>query len=460
MSIINPVNQGLTAVSQIRSGLAVAPINSIKEHSQPTTASQNTQSHTLKKKPGPPQIQGLQPLGLGVTYEHNSNPSPASADIKNGPRPGASLARMSIGWRHLNLKRLRSVYRSLQDSSDESSLDENAAALISSLSRHLSVGGEGFPEQAFDGQHSDPALQYILVREALEQVSLSSCELPVDEKKSVEALLYNKAKHMFERQSLPVLSGLNTAEAIAQVVSDSPGLIQKSSLRSLYRSQLIDAPGPAAFLVELLKTYTPFEVLKLLSGIMSAASDDLNSPVSSSPLKLAHSLENLRIGKLIHQVFSDFEEGLTRLVRRYSFEVIKVPLGLESYLMPKDFKVDDSQYSIVFKRHWQEIAIDFIKMLGNVPTRSQLEDKLSRQHLHTQISTKLNDYLKVSYAQFLKSMFERMPEEAYLRSAQGAASSFPGSKIPQHRLDRLTWIDFSADLYKGREVDSKRYLRC
>ncbi len=379
--------------------------------------------------------------------------------VSTNPRRGV-MGQATIGWRHLNMKRLRSVYRSLQESADENSLDENAGELISSLSRHLSVAGEGFPKQAFDDEHSDPALQYILVREALEQVSLSSCKLPADEKKSVEALLYSKAKHMFELQSLPVLSGLNTADAIAQVVSDSPGLIQKSSLRSLYRSQLIDAPGPAGFLVELLKTYAPSEVLKLLSGIMSAASDDLNSPVSSSPLKLLHSLENLRIGKLIHQVFSDFEDGLKHFAKRYAFKLIQAHLGLENDIIRKDFQADDSQYSLVFKKPWQELAIDFIKMLGNAPTRSQLEDKLDRQHLQLQISPKWADSLKVGYAQFLKSMFERLPEEAYLRTLQGFGSSFSVNKIPQHRLDRLTWIDFSADLYKGREVDSNRHLRC
>jgi hypothetical protein len=410
-----------------------------------------------KPQPHPhPQSSTILPphLAPGGDKKHTSG----HAGLLTAPRK-ALMGQATIGWRHLNIKRLRSLYASLQSQSDES-LEQNADELIAHLRQRVGVNGDAFSDGAFDQKHQDPALQYILVREALERIAMAQAPTDPQQNKEIEATLYVKAKKMFEQQSLPVLSGLNTAEAIAATVAESPGMLEKSILRTLYRSQLIDAPGPGSFVVQLLKLHTPQDLLKVLQGLMNAASDDLNSAVSSSTLKVVQCLENLRICKLIQQVYTDFEKALFRIAVRHIYDVANTAQPDTNDLLPKDFSVAASHYSTVFSKPWQEVATDFLKMLCNVPTRSQLEDKVNRAHLHPQLLPKHQVRLRAMYSQCLKTMFERLPEEAFLRHVSSEFSHLRPTSIPQERLDRLTWIDFSADLYGGREVDTSKNLRC
>lgn len=215
-------------------------------------------------------------------------------------------------WRHFNADRLRSLYRSMQDTSDQT-LDNQIQLLFQKFGQ-LQPSDQGSAE-SFESLmlsiEEDPSKQYVIAVLALEELYKDpDASRPNSHKNFYLKQLKALALSLYENKGASVKAGLNSAKAIESALEGSGLEVTKSNIRSLYRKSLFDQTKPSGLVEKLLEKYKPEEFRVVVKALIGAVSDDLSSAACSDTLLVASALQSIKIASQIMNVFRAFEKGV------------------------------------------------------------------------------------------------------------------------------------------------------
>ena len=379
------------------------------------------------------------PVVQSSSQPHDYTPNALNQHPSNGTDHSLKI-NAHHPWRQLNLKRLRLIYRALQDDLDLSLAEQADIYLgkIQSLSEQSSA--DAFRDMLSD-QESDPSKQYVIACEVLDRLQNE----PVSEanKKSIQQLR-QLLQNFTESHGVEVKAGLNTADAIASTLQHAPPTLTKQLIRNLYRDQLLLEILPGAFVEKLLEKYTAEEIEAVVKSMLAAASEDMNSAHCSSTEKVALCLVNLRNGKLILQVLQTFKTGIKKIVQ-------SIEKNNHSFV--------ENQVACVFKKTWQNLALDIIRLSAIVPSRDLVKAILIEKHLHEDYCIEPFGGVAKKYLLLLKKVFGELPD--YLFNDKNNPNELPEDFDREKKaiINRYFWVDFIQDAYKGREFNAE-WIKC
>lgn len=360
-------------------------------------------------------------------------------------------------WRHFNVDRLRSLYRSMQDTSDRT-LEDQTQLLYQKFVQMQSSdrGATDSLEVLMSSVEEDPSKQYVIAVLALDELYKDpDASRPNSQKNFYLKQLKALALSLYENKGASVKAGLNSAKAIESALGGAGLEVTKSNVRTLYRESLFDQTKPAGLVEKLLEKYKPEELRAVIKALVGAVSDDLSSAACSDTLLVASALQSMKIAAHIMSVFRAFEKGIAQVNRRAkqsSFGFGSGQAQSSASDVVANAILNMTVESHVFKKSWQHLAADLLRLTGIPPSRELIKGVLVQKHLLDEYQSINAGSVGMAYLSLVKKTVTDLPPDVFNATAKPAAVNADINPDQISSVNRYYWIDYIQDMYQGRNL--------
>ncbi|WP_138516611.1 HrpJ domain-containing protein [Limnobacter alexandrii] len=362
-------------------------------------------------------------------------------------------------WRHFNIDRLRSLYRSMRDVSDRSLEDQTDLLFQKFVQMRSSDRGscDAFESLIFSIEE-DPSKQYVIAVSALDSLYKDpDATRPNSLKSFYLKQLKSLALSLYEKKGLSVKAGLNSAKAIESALEISGVQVTKRDMRNLYRESLIDQTKPSGLVEKLLEKYKPEEFRVIVKALVNAVSEDLSSAACSDTLRVASALQSMKIASHIFGVLRAFEKGIAQVNHRAK-QLVSSPVSFPS----KGSATNSDAFAnmilnmavppYAFKKSWQNLATDLLRLTGVPPSRELIKGVLVQKHLLEQYQDVSPGSVGMAYMSLVKKTVSELPADVFNGTSKPAVVTAEIKPEQIAAVNRYYWIDYIQDMYQGRDL--------